>query len=88
MIYRFAGRFAYCRTDAGRVFRLDVAPERKYVPRIKPHVPQPCEITIRELGIVLAGVTIGQRAARVTSPDPVWHGCEITRNDAQITVLP
>lgn len=83
MIFRFVGQYAYCRTAEGRVFRL--APGRRTV---KPHVSRPCQITIRGLGTVLAGVTIADRVARVTSPDPIWHGCEITRNDAIITILP
>lgn len=82
-VIRLVGPHAYCRTKDGMIFRIGA----RRIPRpTRPSAGRPCRIEIREFsGLVFDGVTTAIDRARITSPDPLWYGCDVSRHDAKIT---
>lgn len=87
-VTRFVGQWAICRAEDGSTFRVQAVKPPKPLP------PRPerttCLIRIHGVAAPLVGVVVAKAPilrARVTQKHPVWYGCEVTKADAEITLL-
>lgn len=83
-VTRFVGTTAICRADDGTTFRVNSTK------RPNKGQAKPCHIYVHGIAQVFNGVTVpgsAGRLATITDPDPLWHGCDVSRDEGTIVVL-